>query len=189
MKIDTIEQSYAKQLADLISAESQLGATLIKFAGTATDERLKLAFEDQLEQTIGQRERLGKLLAKMNGAFKRQTCAVMDSLIEEGDAIISDGGNSQVVDAGLIAAMQRVKRYEIAAYGLAIESARMLGREDDLPLLEQSLGEEKGASILLTRIASGGNLASAAEPVVATLSMGRSALATPPLPAPRSAPR
>ena len=143
MKIDTIEQSYAKQLADLISAESQLGCHPDQVRWTATDERLKLAFEDQLEQTIGQRERLGKLLAKMNGAFKQQTCAVMHSLIEEGDAIISDGGDLQVVDAGLIAAMQRVKRYEIAAYGLAIEFARMLGREDDLPLLEQSSGRRR----------------------------------------------
>lgn len=189
MKIDTIEQFYTKQLADLISGESQLSAALVKFAGAATDDRLKLAFEDQVEQTIGQRERLGKLLARMDGAAERQICAVMHSLIEEGDAIIADGGGSHVVDASLIAAMQRVKRYEIAAYGLAIESARILGHEDDLPLLEQSLEEEKGANILLTRIASGVNLAIAAEPSVGTHDMGRSASATPPPPAPRPAPR
>ena len=79
--------------------------------------------------------------------------APTQGLINEGELMIADANDPQVLDASLIAAAQRVEHYEIATYGTVIEFARILGRDDDPPMPELTLGEEKGANILLTRIA------------------------------------
>lgn len=153
MKIDSFEKLYAEQLADLYSAEGQLCDALPKMADAATDDELKMALQDHLEQTVVQRDRIEKLLAGIDGASRSHVCAAMQGLIEEGEGMIESVTDPEVRDAGLIAAAQRVEHYEIAAYGTVIEFARILGREDDVPALEQTLGEEKEANNLLTKIA------------------------------------
>ncbi|NJL34850.1 MAG: DUF892 family protein, partial [Chloroflexaceae bacterium] len=56
-------------------------------------------------------------------------------------------------EAGLIASAQRVEHYEIAGYGTVCTWAKMLGRQDDLSLLQQTLTEEKETDMKLTNLA------------------------------------
>jgi ferritin-like metal-binding protein YciE len=58
-----------------------------------------------------------------------------------------------VSDASLIAGAQIAEHYEIAAYGTAAAHAKLLGRQEDLQLLQQTLQEEKKTDELLTQIA------------------------------------
>jgi ferritin-like metal-binding protein YciE len=78
----------------------------------------------------------------------------MVGLIKEGEEMLSLKGDEEVRAAGIIVAAQKIEHYEIAAYGSLCAFARLLGRRDDLPLLEQSLAEEKRADATLTEIAS-----------------------------------
>ena len=56
-------------------------------------------------------------------------------------------------DATIIGAAQRVEHYEIAAYGTAIAHARLLGQDEVVQLLEETLEEEKAADEKLTEVA------------------------------------
>src|SRR5207302_11382947 len=58
-------------------------------------------------------------------------------------------------DAGLIASVQKLGHYEIAAYGSAAALAGQLDLRDDQMLLHDSLLEEKEADAILTDIAKG----------------------------------
>ena len=80
----------------------------------------------------------------------------MEGLIEEGAELLKEDVDPDVLDAGLIAAAQKVEHYEIASYGTVCEYARVLGHTEALQLLEQTLEEEKTADELLTRLAEGG---------------------------------
>jgi ferritin-like metal-binding protein YciE len=53
----------------------------------------------------------------------------------------------------LIGAAQRVEHYEIAAYGTVRSFAEVLGEEDAVQLLEQTLEEEKETDEKLTSLA------------------------------------
>ena len=75
------------------------------------------------------------------------------SLISEGEDMISATGDSDVKDAALIAAAQRVEHYEISGYGTARTIAQRLGLTDVAALLQQTLEEEKAADQKLTTIA------------------------------------
>ncbi len=56
------------------------------------------------------------------------------------------------MDAAVIGAAQRVEHYEIAAYGTVREMAKLLGEEDQVSLIEETLEEEKQADQKLTEL-------------------------------------
>jgi ferritin-like metal-binding protein YciE len=58
-----------------------------------------------------------------------------------------------VKDAALIGAAQRVEHYEIAAYGTARTFAELLGLNEAVNLLQQTLDEEKETDSKLTELA------------------------------------
>jgi ferritin-like metal-binding protein YciE len=65
-----------------------------------------------------------------------------------------------VLDAGLIAACQKIEHYEIASYGTLVAMAKHLGMKEAAELLAATLAEEKGADEKLSAIAEqGGNQA------------------------------
>ena len=89
----------------------------------------------------------------MNESPKGKTCEGMKGLLEEGEERIKDKGEPEVFDAGLISAAQRVEHYEIAAYGSARTYAELLGEQEAVRLLSQTLEEEKAADSKLTQVA------------------------------------
>jgi ferritin-like metal-binding protein YciE len=80
----------------------------------------------------------------------------MQGLIAEGEEMLGMQGDPTVIDAGLIAAAQRVEHYEIAGYGTAKTLAGHLDLGDVKSLLDDTLDEEGKADSLLTKIATGG---------------------------------
>jgi ferritin-like metal-binding protein YciE len=60
---------------------------------------------------------------------------------------------SEVLDAGLISAAQRVEHYEMAGYGTVRTYAELLGEDDAVALLETTLKEEKAADSKLSKVA------------------------------------
>jgi ferritin-like metal-binding protein YciE len=85
----------------------------------------------------------------------RKTCAAREGLVEEGSEIIEEEAPPEVLDAGLIAAAQRVEHYEIAAYGTLRSLAKLMGQENAAALLEITLKEERETDQLLTDLAEG----------------------------------
>jgi ferritin-like metal-binding protein YciE len=77
----------------------------------------------------------------------------MKGLLKEGDERIKESGESDVLDAGLISAAQRVEHYEIAAYGSARTYAELVGESEIARLLEKTLEEEKAADQKLSKVA------------------------------------
>jgi ferritin-like metal-binding protein YciE len=162
MTLQTFQDLYVEQLRDLYSAETQLLEALPKMIEQASDAELRSGFQQHLEETRNQQERLVTILRSLDKDPDGHTCAAMKGLIKEANEFISDthGVLSEdtpraVRDAGLIAAAQRVEHYEIAAYGTVCEYAKALGRSQDLALLKQSIAEEKATDEKLTRIAEG----------------------------------
>src|SRR5207237_7755024 len=93
-------------------------------------------------QKEGQVKRLKGTFKWIGGKPTGKTCKAMKGLVEEGKEIIEEDGEESVLDAALIGAAQKVEHYEIAGYGTARTFASMLGEEDAVELLQQTLDEE-----------------------------------------------
>jgi len=152
MAINTLEDLFLTQIKDLYDAEKQLVKALPKMAQASSSERLREAFSEHLAQTRGHVERLERIFAELGQRPGGQTCEAMQGLVEEGEEIVDEVGESPLRDAGLIAAGNRVEHYEVAGYGTARTFADMLGHRQAAALLEQTLQEEKKADEKLTRI-------------------------------------
>jgi ferritin-like metal-binding protein YciE len=153
MKLDTLKKLYVEELRDLYNAENQLLKALPKMAKGSSSDELKKAFEDHLEQTEGHVERLEKIFKALGENPKGKTCKAMKGLVEEGSEILEEDGDDSVLDAGIIAAAQKVEHYEIASYGTVRTFAELLGEEDAVDLLQQTLDEEGEADKLLNELA------------------------------------
>jgi ferritin-like metal-binding protein YciE len=154
-KMKNLEDLLVHQLKDLYSAENQIVKALPKMAKAANSPELRRGFEDHLEQTKRQAERIEQIFEKhgLDGSPKGKKCVGMEGLIKEGEEVISEEAEPDVKDAGLIAAAQKVEHYEIASYGTARTYAETLGYKDAARLLQQTLDEESKTNEKLTMMA------------------------------------
>jgi ferritin-like metal-binding protein YciE len=153
MKFTSLNDLYIEQLKDLHSAETQLTKALPKLAKAANNPELKSAFTEHLVETKEQLARLNQIGEKLSKSLSGHTCAAMKGLIEEGSEWMEEDAEPEVMDAGLIAAAQRVEHYEMAGYGTVHNFAQLLGEDDAADLLAETLKEEATADKKLTALA------------------------------------
>ncbi len=148
-----LHELFLDELADLLNAETQLTKALPKMAKAAQSEDLREAITSHLEETEGHVERLKKVFESVDEKPKSKTCRAMKGLIEEASELLQELKGKSSIDAGIIAAAQKVEHYEIASYGAARAWAEQMGHEEAAELLEETLDEEKAADEKLTDVA------------------------------------
>lgn len=149
----TLQELLVDEIKDLYHAEKQLTKALPKMAKAATHEDLREAFETHLAETREHVTRLETVFAALDEKVKAKPCPGMAGIIEEGSELMQEDAEPSVMDAGLIAAAQRSEHYEIGAYGTCVAWARLLGLDEVVGLLEQTLEEEKAADQKLSALA------------------------------------
>lgn len=143
MKAKTVHDLFIHELSDTYSAEKQMTRSLPKMARASSSADLAAAFEQHLEETRGQVERIDKVVELTGLKLKRIKCVAMEGLVEEGQDLIGEIDKGAVLDIALMGAAQKVEHYEIASYTTLVMLARKLGLSDAASLLEESLAEEK----------------------------------------------
>jgi ferritin-like metal-binding protein YciE len=152
-KITTLHELFLEQLRDLYSAETQLTKALPEMAGAANDLHLKQGFETHLEETKVHVQRLEQIFNALSEKPTGKTCQAMEGLIKEGKETINENASPEVKDAALIAAAQRVEHYEMAGYGTVRTYAELMGHDQAVRLLQQTLDEERATDKKLTNAA------------------------------------
>ena len=153
MGFETLQDLYVAHIQDLYSAEAQILDALPKMIDKASHVRLRDGFQQHLEQTREHVVRLEQIARRLNEHPSGDSCKGMAGVLKDGEAVIKDDGDQDVIDAALIAAAQRVEHYEIAAYGCARTYAQALGFDEDAELLQQTLDEEGETNKKLSELA------------------------------------
>jgi ferritin-like metal-binding protein YciE len=153
VKLASLHDLFVDELKDLYNAEHQILKALPKMIKTATSPELAAAFEEHNDVTKGQVQRLEKIFKDLEMSPKGKVCKAMKGLLEEGKELMSEDADPSVMDAGLIAAAQRVEHYEMAGYGCVRTFARLLGYDEMADLLQETLDEEGEADKKLTELA------------------------------------
>jgi ferritin-like metal-binding protein YciE len=153
MEMESLKELYVDELKDLWSAETQITKALPKMMKAATNPKLKRAFNSHLKQTERQIKRLERIFKELDESPRGKKCVGMEGLIKEGQELIKEKPEPDVLDAGLIAAAQHVEHYEMAGYGCVRTWARQMGEERHAELLQETLDEEEQTDKLLTDLA------------------------------------
>jgi ferritin-like metal-binding protein YciE len=153
MPQESLRELYVNELKDLYNAETQLVKALPKMAKGSFNAELRQGFEEHLRQTsehVSRLEQIFEMLGEKPGGKK---CVGMEGIVKEGAETLSEDYEDALMDAAIIGAAQRVEHYEIAAYGTAKAFAELLGENDHVSLLEETLEEEKETDQKLTQLA------------------------------------
>jgi ferritin-like metal-binding protein YciE len=153
MQMTSLHDLFIEELRDLYSAENQLLKALPKMAKGAASKPLKNGFQKHLKQTEGHVARLEKIFDELGVSPRGKKCKGMEGLIAEGDEVLAEDADPDVLDAALIAAAQHVEHYEIAGYGCVRTYAKLLGHKKAATLLQQTLKEEGDTDKQLTKLA------------------------------------
>jgi ferritin-like metal-binding protein YciE len=119
----------------------------------ASSPDLRAAFQEHLEQTRHQVQRLEQIFDALGESPKGMKCKGLEGIIDEGEDMMDKDSPAAVGDAALISSAQKVEHYEISAYGSARTFARRLGFEDHVRLLQETLEEEAATDKKLTMLA------------------------------------
>ncbi|MBC5991579.1 YciE/YciF ferroxidase family protein [Pontibacter cellulosilyticus] len=153
MKLNNLKDLLIHELKDIYNAEQQITKALPKMIKECSSDKLKQAFQDHLQVTEKQIQRLEKVFDMIGEKATGEKCKAMEGIIKECESMMSERADKSVMDAALIACAQRVEHYEIAAYGTVRTYANQLGMRDVVQQLEMTLEEEKQTDALLTQIA------------------------------------
>jgi ferritin-like metal-binding protein YciE len=150
--MEQIHDMLVEQLKDAVSAEKQAVQGMKKLLRQVADEQLRQGIEMHMTQSEEQQRRAERALEAMGGKPGRKVCEAMRGLNEELNETLQEFDKGPVRDLALIAGLQRIEHYEIAAYGTMAELARAIGEDEVADLVEQTLQEEKDADEKLTRV-------------------------------------
>lgn len=140
-------------LKDIYFAEKQILRALPKMGRKAHAGQLSAAFEQHRLETERQIERLESVFDMIGKPARGKNCDAIMGILDESKEIMEDYADSKALDAGLLSAAQAVEHYEICRYGTLIAWAKELGHNDAIPLLEETLAEEKRTDMALSKLA------------------------------------
>jgi ferritin-like metal-binding protein YciE len=144
---------FLDTLKDIYYAEKQILKALPKMAKAATSDKLRAAFEKHHGETEEQVVRLEKIFEMMDKPARGKTCDAILGILDEGKEIMEEYKGAEALDAGMLAAAQAVEHYEISRYGTLKQWAIQLGMKDAVPLLNETLQEERKTDEALTSLA------------------------------------
>lgn len=148
-----LESLFHDTLRDIYYAERKISKTLPKMARGVQSEELKASFQQHKEETDGQIERLQQIFEMIGKRAQGKTCQAIDGIVEEGEEILDEYKGTPALDAGILASAQAIEHYEITRYGTLKRWAEVLGMQDAVALLDQTLQEESKTDELLTQLA------------------------------------
>jgi ferritin-like metal-binding protein YciE len=148
----SLSKIFEDSLKDIYWAEKYLVKSLPKMSKAAYDENLSAAFDNHLQETQVQVERLEQVFDHLGKKAQAKKCPAMEGLVEEGKEAIDEYEEGYARDAALIIAAQKIEHYEIAAYGSLKAHAKMMGEDEVVSLLEQTEQEEGNTDKKLTEL-------------------------------------
>lgn len=148
-----VRELLTEEIKDAYSAEKQALRCMQKALKMASAPALREGIQLHIEQTQVQIERVEQVMEKMEVKPGRKVCEAMRGLVEEAQHEISEqDGKGPILDLVIVACMQRIEHYEIAAYGTDIALAKALGEKEVVDLLTLTLEEEKNTDRKLTEV-------------------------------------
>ena len=149
----TLRALMIDEIRDLYDAERQLVKALPKMAKGATSDELRGLIQGHLAETEEHVKRIEQAFELLDEKVRGKHCAGIAGIIEEGGNLLEEDFDGAVLDAGIIAGAQRAEHYEIGAYGSVIAWAKLLGEDEVVTLLSDTLEEEKAADQKLSDLA------------------------------------
>lgn len=154
-QIQTLQELYVDELADLWSANDQMTKALKKITEQATNAKLKDMLQSSQDGIAKHTEVLKALIEGQGEKLKKEHCKGMEGLVAEAlkHTIEEAPKSGPVLDAAIIAQYQRMTHYGITGFGTVAAFAKALKLDDDVSKLEASVADMHKGDDMMSELA------------------------------------
>ena len=153
--ISTLSDLYIDELKDLWSANDQMAKALKKIAPKASHAKLKQMLDSAQTGISGHTDLLKALIANQGEKVSKEHCKGMEGLVSEAIKHTIDHGPEKgpILDAAIIAQVQRMTHYGITGFGTVAAFSKALKLPDDNKQLKAAVKDMYKSDELMTELA------------------------------------
>ncbi len=143
MPLANAHEVFLHDLGDVYDAEHRFLEGQQEMVQEATDQTLRSAIQEHIEQTQQQIQNLEQVFTELGEEPRRETCDASMGLVREAQKDIEEAENEAACDAVINTAVAKVEHYEIASYRNLITAAELMGHNEAINLLNENLQQEE----------------------------------------------
>jgi ferritin-like metal-binding protein YciE len=136
-----VRNLFEAGLNDIYSAEKALAQKLPTMMENATSPELRNTLKSNIATTAQHINRLEKIFKTAGLKATAKKSENVEGILKETEGVLNQNQKGQAADAGIIAAGQKLKQYEVSSLGNLHSYAQSLGQNKVVDLLAQTLNE------------------------------------------------
>jgi ferritin-like metal-binding protein YciE len=141
------------ELKEIHSAERQLSRALPRIARNASSQRLREMLERRREQGAQLIEAIDEALDEIGTTRARKKNVAIEGLIEDVNQHADEIQDERMLQAAVLASVQKIEHYCIAAWGTAKSMGKLLDQQKVVEVMERALEEGKQFDQEMTQLA------------------------------------
>ena len=143
MPINNAQELFVHNLSEIYDAEHQFIDGQQEMAQQASDQDLKSAIEEHIDQTEQHARNLEQVFEQLGQQPQRVTNEVAQGLVSSAQQRMQEAHNENLRDCAINAAVIKVEHFEMGSYRGLISAAQQMGQDEIVNLLQQNLQEEE----------------------------------------------
>ena len=142
---------FAYEVGHIYDAEHRFLQSQQEMAEKATDQNLKKALREHIEQTRLHIRNLERVFDLLGHQPRRQTSHVAQWLVNEAQQSIQQAHNDALRDCAINAAVIKVEHFEMGSYRGMVTGAQLMGQTEMADLLDQNMRQEEETARIAER--------------------------------------
>src|SRR5215203_2599778 len=143
MPIASTQDLFLHELCEVYDAEHRFIEGQQQMVEHATDESLKGAIQEHLEQTRQHAANVKRVFAELGQDARRESNAVAQGLVSEAQEGIQEAQSSALRDCAIVSAVIKVEHFEMASYRSLVTRANLMGQTEIERLLRENMQQEE----------------------------------------------
>jgi len=152
-KIENLRDLFIEQGRELIDAFKQEQKELPKIQKWVNNSRLKDLIVRELNTTKLQNFKIEQAFKNMNVGLEGEKNQCCESIFKQTKKYIERSSDTEVRDAAILNAIQRLNHNKITGFGSLAAYANEIGKSDLAKSLHETLEDEKSIDMELTKLA------------------------------------
>ncbi len=153
MKIQTVQQLMTTAMTYVLDMEEKLATAAPTMADASTDAELKELFSKTATKSKEYAGKVEQAFGTLGEKVQRNDNHITDAMITEVQEMIKNTDAGPVRDAALIVAANQQQLFRVASYGSLESYAKVIGKQDAVKGISESLEDSKNGDKKFTQIA------------------------------------
>ncbi len=153
MPIASAQELFLHELSEVHDAEHRFVEGQQEMIEHVTDENLKAAIREHLEQTRQHAVNVRRIFTKLGEEAHRETNEVAQGLVSEARKSIQEAQSDALCDSAIVSAVIKVEHFEMGSYRSLVTGAQLMGQTEIEHLLRENMDQEEETARIAERSA------------------------------------